>query len=416
MKLRSTEPLIATSALTREFGWIVHSHLRWDFVWQRPQQLFSRFAANNPVLFVEEPLYFDGAGEARLECTEPCRNVRRCVPRLPCGSGGYDASILIVRGLLKTELARLAERGHFRRPIQWFYTPMPAPAMLGAFGEDGVVYDCMDELSQFRFAPRELREREAELLSAADVVFTGGRRLYESKRKLHGSVHYFGCGVDVAHFAVARAAATVVPPEIAALRKPILGYFGVIDERLDYELLGRIATQRPEWTLAMIGPVVKVDPQELPRAPNIAWLGQRDYADLPRLLKAFDVCLMPFALNEATEYINPTKTLEYMASGKPIVSTRIADVVRSYSSIVRIAHDAEEFIAESDRAMSRTSDPRLARGMALAAESSWESIVAAMGSIVARGIDVGAEDAKQEYTVRDTVAVNGTSDRGPMTK
>ena len=290
---------------------IVHSHLRWDFVWQRPQQLLSRLALRNHVLFVEEPIHLDDVAVARLDVSQPMPRVHRVVPTLPAAlRGDYDASIAVIRELLRGRLAGDQALGvHFARPIQWFYTPMPAPAMIGAFDERAVVYDCMDELSKFRFAPRELVDRERFLMAQADVVFTGGYKLWQSKSRYHTNVHFFGCGVDVAHFATARSADVEVPREIAALDRPVIGYYGVIDERIDYDLLRAIACELPGAELVMIGPVVKVDPAELPRAENIHWVGQRQYSELPAHVKGFDVCLMPFALNDATEYINPTKTL-----------------------------------------------------------------------------------------------------------
>jgi glycosyltransferase involved in cell wall biosynthesis len=377
-------PLATKPAVDADAPIIVHSHLRWDFVWQRPQQLLSRLAARNHVLFVEEPIHLDDADEARLELSQPMPRVHRAVPMLPAAlRGDYDASIAVIRELVRGRLAADQPLGaHFVRPIPWFYTPMPAPAMIGAFDERAVVYDCMDELSKFRFAPRELVDRERFLMAQADVVFTGGFKLWQSKSRYHANVHFFGCGVDVAHFATARSADVEVPREIATLDRPVIGYYGVIDERIDYDLLREIARELPEAELVMVGPVVKVDPAELPRAENIHWLGQRQYSELPPHVKGFDVCLMPFALNEATEYINPTKTLEYMAAGKPIVSTAISDVVHNFTPVVAVAHSAPEFVAAVREAIGAPNAELLARGLEQARANSWESIVARMERII----------------------------------
>ena len=363
---------------------IVHSHLRWDFVWQRPQQLLSRFAHRSHVLFVEEPIYLDDVGEARLDLSRPMERVHRAVPMLPADlRGEYDASIAVIRELLRRQLAADgALGGLFAQPIQWFYTPMPAPAMIGAFDERAVVYDCMDELSKFRFAPAALVDRERYLMAQADVVFAGGYKLSQSKAKYHQNVHFFGCGVDVAHFATARSADVAVPREIASLKRPVIGYYGVIDERIDYELLRTLASSLTDAELVMVGPIVKVDPAELPRAENIHWLGQRQYAELPAHVKGFDVCLMPFALNEATEYINPTKTLEYMAAGKPIVSTAVSDVVHNFTPVVAVADSYEEFAAAVREAIERPNAELIARGLEQARANAWESIVARMERIV----------------------------------
>ena len=384
--LRASRPLNTPVSAT-SYPLVVHSHLRWDFVWQRPQQILSRLSRRRPVLYVEEPVFVDDVASATLDVTHPCENVHRVVPRLPASlRGSYDGACESVRAALLAFMERDRTIAHeFADCVQWFYTPMPAPTMLGAFGERGVVYDCMDELSQFRFAPPELVERERLLLSRADIVFTGGRRLFESKSRHHRNVHFFGCGVDVEHFARARDAGTPLATELDALPGPVLGYFGVIDERLDYALIDRLAERYPHGSVVFVGPLAKVDASELPKRPNLHWLGQRSYADLPSYVKGFDVCLMPFALNAATEFINPTKTLEYMAAGKPIVSTAVPDVVRNFTPIVRVADSAEEFARTVSIALDHD-ESRIQAGIALARASTWESIVAAMDALVARSV------------------------------
>jgi glycosyltransferase involved in cell wall biosynthesis len=366
---------------------IVHSHLRWDFVWQRPQQILSRFARSRPVLYVEEPVFANDIGMGTLDVSQPAPGVYRVVPRLATElRASYDDAAARVRTLLVALLGEGGQlAGTFDDAVQWFYTPMPARTMLGAFGECAVIYDCMDELAQFRFAPSDLGARERHLMAAADVVFTGGYQLYTSKAKHHDNVHFFGCGVDARHFGLARNPETPVAPELEGLPMPVLGYFGVVDERLDYELIARLADAFPNGSVAIVGPLAKVDARELPQRPNIHWLGQRAYNDLPRYVKGFDVCLMPFALNEATEFINPTKTLEYMAAGKPIVSTAVPDVVRNFVPIVRVAGSIEEFIEEVRNAIAP--DPeRIEGGVTCARGASWESIVASMDRLVVSAV------------------------------
>jgi glycosyltransferase involved in cell wall biosynthesis len=367
---------------------VVHSHLRWDFVWQRPQQLLSRFGERSHVLFVEEPVHQDDITEGRLDLSRPVPRVQRVVPVLPGAlRGNYDASIETVRTLLGAFMADDGPgAGVFSRPIHWFYTPMPAPAMIGAFNEVAIVYDCMDELSKFRFAPTELVDREAYLMAEADVVFAGGHRLAQAKAKRHRNVHFFGCGVDNKHFGAARAPETEIAPDVAALPGAVAGYYGVVDERIDYQLLGTLAAALPEVSFAMVGPVVKVHPNELPHAPNIHWLGQRAYAELPAIVKGFDVCLMPFALNEATEFINPTKTLEYMAAGKPIVSTAIADVIHNFTPVVSVARTHDEFVYCVRNAVEGPDAEMLDRGVHQARDNSWETIVSRMRRIIDEAI------------------------------
>lgn len=375
---------------------IVQSHLRWDFVWQRPQQILSRLAERRSVLFVEEPNFLDDLSTPRLDISVPHANVFRALPRLPGAlRDDYERGTAEIRGLVQAAISPGGElKGLFRNPVQWFYSPFTAPAMLGAFNEVAVVYDCMDELSQFRFAHPDLARRERLLLANADVVFTGGYKLYESKRRYHHNVHFFGCGVDARHFGKARAAQTPVPDDVASLPQPVLGYFGVIDERIDYDLIASLAEAMPDASIVMVGPVVKVDPASLPQAPNIRWLGQRDYEDLPGYLKGFNVCLMPFALNEATEFINPTKTLEYMAAAKPIISTAVPDVVRNFSPVVRIARSAGEFAALSGQAAVNPDQALIAQGLEKASASSWESIVANMSRLISAVSEAAASPVR----------------------
>ncbi|HEX2099593.1 MAG TPA: glycosyltransferase, partial [Candidatus Synoicihabitans sp.] len=268
--------------------------------------------------------------------------------------------------------------GEFDRPILWFYDPMAVTAFAGQLDEQLIVYDCMDELSQFKGAPPALVQRERQLLEQADVVFCGGRKMREKRLPLNSNCHFYGTGVEVDHFGRALSDDLPVDPQIAALRGPVLGYFGVIDERIDYELLAALADARADWSIAMVGPTAKVDPASFPQRPNLHWLGPRPYAELPAITKGFAVCLMPFALNAATEYINPTKALEYMATGRPVVSTALDEVKSNFGRISRIGRDHDEFIHYCIRESDTPSRLRIERGLRLARENTWEKIAARM--------------------------------------
>ena len=369
-------------AATRGFPIVVHSHLRWSFVWQRPQQTHSRLAERHPVLFLEEPIWLPEGESPRLDVTEPWENVEVAVPMLPGPAPKTQEAVdAAVRTLLRRAQRSLLAR--YAGAVHWLYTPLMEP-LIDAFGAPAaIVYDCMDELSKFAYAPRELAARETRLMARASVVFTGGYELYLSKRRLHRNVHSFGCGVDFRHFHRA-ADGLPVPPELDSLPRPRLGYVGVIDERLDYELLDELARSHPDASLAMIGPIVKVDPASLPRGANIHYLGPRPYEQLPAYLAGFDVCLMPFAMNEASRYINPTKTLEYLATGKPVVSTPVRDVVRKFSDAVHIA-PAEDFAARVEDVLAgRVLGAE--RGLALARNSSWDKTVSEMELLVHQAI------------------------------
>ena len=349
------------------------SHLRWDFVFQRPQHVMSRFARTRTVVFFEEPL---PGTEPVAEVETTPEGVVRVVPHVPPALTGDELTAALER-LLADALERLELVDY----VLWYLTPMAVP-FTKSFAPQAVVYDCMDELSAFRGAPAELVCLEGELLRRADVVFTGGRSLYEAKRHRHANVHLFPSAVDVDHFLAARTQ-LADPPDQAGLPKPRLGYFGVVDERIDLDLLAGLADARPDWQLVLLGPTAKIDDAVLPRRPNIAYLGQKRYEDLPAYLAGWDVALLPFALNEATEFISPTKTPEYLAGGKPVVSTPIRDVVETYGAngFVEIAATAEEFVAAVERCLAEPGRAR-AEVDAFLAGMSWDATQARMADLV----------------------------------
>jgi UDP-galactopyranose mutase len=358
---------------------LTFSHLRWDFVYQRPQHLLSRFARGRRVIFIEEPVP-DASRPAGWEKLTPQDNILVCRPHSPAPQQGFhESQIPLMRSLVRS----LLENEQVREYVLWFYTPLALPLAEGLQPKT-VVYDCMDELSAFLHAPTQLLEREAQLLQFADLVFTGGPSLYRAKKDRHASVHCFPSSVDAAHFGKARDGA-IEAEEQARLPRPRLGYFGVIDERMDLGLLEALALAHPEWQISMVGPVVKIDPATLPRHANIHYFGQQAYADLPRFLAGWDVCLLPFARNQSTKFISPTKTLEYMAAEKMIVSTPITDVAEPYGSIVYLGSTAREFIAACEKAMSVADAERSTRvqGMRqVLSRTSWDSTHASMDALV----------------------------------
>lgn len=373
----------------RSYPIIAHSHLDWDWVWQRPQQFLSRLSNDHHVLYVEGPKPTDGITSSSI-CVREVPDypnllvVQTRIPASKWSAGDWvDAER---RRLLQTLLAEPIGR-NFISPVQWFYDPMAYTAFAGQMNESAIVYDCMDQLSQFRFCPSELIRREHELLAAADVVFAGGPKIWEDKRRYNPNCYMYGCGVDAAHFGAARLPEQAIPSDVRDLPYPIYGYIGVVDERLDYELLAQLADANMEGSVVMVGPTAKVDPDALPQRPNLHWLGSRDYSLLPGYAKAFDVCLMPFAMNEATEFINPTKALEYMATGRPIVSTAVEDVVRQFKEIVVICNTAADFSASCQRAARKPSEAAVRRGLQLAKNNSWTSVVQNLDRHVHEALD-----------------------------
>ena len=373
---------------------ICFSHLRWNFVFLRPQHLMSRFARDMDVIYWEEPVDIDAKETAFLQVREAenAKGVRIVVPHLPHGMP-EDAREAALSRLLDAHLASV--RGTL---VAWYYTPMMLPFSRHVT-PDLTVFDAMDELSKFKFAPEHLLTLEQELLDRSDIVFTGGSSLYEAKKDRHHNVHCFPSSVDRAHFAKARAR-QFDPADQEDLPRPRLGFYGVIDERFDIDLLDKVAQMRPNWSFVMVGPVVKISEEDLPRRPNIHYLGGKTYDELPAYLSGWDVALMPFAMNESTQFISPTKTPEYLAGGKPVVSTPIKDVVRTYGHLegVKIASNADEFIAACEAALELSRNPEsgwLAEADLMLSAASWDTTQARMAGLIADalGTRTGASPA-----------------------
>ncbi|WP_305822193.1 glycosyltransferase [Massilia brevitalea] len=359
---------------------IVFCHLRWDFVFQRPQHLMTRLAEHYDILFIEEPVQTEGP--AHLKKTAVAPNITVCQPHTNVPHYGFhDDQIPVLQGLLSD----LVPEGE--RPVVWFYTPMALPLLQG-LDPALVVYDCMDELSAFKNPPKQLLQRESALLNIADLVFTGGPSLYEAKKNRHPNAHCFSSSVDANHFRQALDEA-ISHKDQAHVAGPRLGFYGVIDERFDTGLVRDMAAAHPEWQIVLVGPVVKIDPAELPRAENVHYMGQRGYQELPQFLAGWDVCLLPFAMNESTKFISPTKVLEYMAAEKPSVSTPITDVKVPYGDVVAIAETPAEYIAACERMLAQTAEENAAmakRMREVVANTSWDKTAARMHELISNAV------------------------------
>lgn len=348
------------------------SHLRWGFVYQRPQHVMSRLARDYDVIFFEEPVFEDLAEDRatpRLDHSQPAPGIEVIVPRLAHGLS--EEQIAEAQRQLLDEM--LLARGDAEL-LLWYLTPMSL-AFTDHLKGNVTIFDCMDELSAFRGAPVRLVDMERELMARADVVFTGGYSLWEVKQRQHDNAHPVPSSVDIAHFAAARDG-LADPVDQADIAHPRMGFFGVIDERFDIELVEKLATLRPDWQIVLIGPVVKIDPATLPQLPNIHYLGGKSYDELPAYLAGWDVALMPFAINESTQFISPTKTPEYLAGGCPVVSTPIHDVIRGYgqSGAVTIADTAGAFVAAIDAALGLKGSPEFLQSADAALDGmSWDT-------------------------------------------
>jgi glycosyltransferase involved in cell wall biosynthesis len=356
-----------------KYDLIVFCHLRWDFVYQRPQHIISRMSALHKILFIEEPVSAPAGTEDSGRLIVINNNLHVLQP--------YVQSIRGISDILDQYVSDRAVS------IGWFYSPA-FESLSSEFRFSTIVYDCMDELSLFKGASPELLEQEKHLLAKADVVFTGGKSLYEAKSRLHDHVFCFPSSVDAAHFAKAMNGIGV-PEDIAAIPQPVIGYYGVIDERIDMPLIENVAKKNPSASFVMVGPLAKITEDDLPKADNIYYLGMKSYDELPGYLKAFRVAMMPFAMNNATRYISPTKTLEFMAGNKPIVSTPVYDVVRDYSHCVAIAPDAHNFSKAISRILQQPvkEQPDPAYGSILKA-TSWDATVEQMNMILMKELSV----------------------------
>ncbi len=384
----TTEPTNQTAA--PDYGIIVHCHLRWDFVWQRPQHVVSRLSKFHPVLFLEDayplPQDADSDNQPRMELTRVSDTLTVARPLLLPLTGDKEKDVAVHKAngeawgrLLDTTVKNLG----WKNLVHWFYTPMAVGAR-NRYNPVAIAYDCMDELANFKGAPASLKQKEVDLMASSDVVFTGGPSMYAARKDNHPNVHLFNSGVDVAHFQKAMDASTVVPDDAANLAHPVLLYYGVIDERMGWDNLAAVCDAHPEWSVLMVGPLAKITEADLLRKPNLHYTGQRGYEDLPGYLKGCDVALVPFALSDATRYLSPTKTLEYFAAQKPVVSTPIQDIVDHYTDAARIAYSPEEFVTCCEAALVQSDEnaARIQAGAKHADAQTWDRIVESMRGLL----------------------------------
>ena len=357
---------------------ICFSHLRWNFVYQRPQHLMSRFTREYELVYVEEAVH--DADEPWLESRQD-DGLTVLVPHLPPQCD--------VNAIIKDQLDGYLKALGREPAVLWYYTPMGLP-ISEHLPRKLTVYDCMDELSAFRGAPPEMLLMERRLMDKADIVFTGGVSLYEAKRALHPNVHAFCSSVDIPHFARARREHTQ-PDDQAGIPQPRFGFHGVIDERMDLDLVATVACARPDWHLIFVGPVVKIDPDTLPRHPNIHYLGPKQYEELPLYLAGWQAAIMPFAMNESTRFISPTKTPEYLAGGKAVISTPVTDVARGYGDnpAVHIAAQAAEFVAAMEAALSMAPEEVCRHADTALADMSWDNTWNGMHGLMQKALAMG---------------------------
>lgn len=400
------------NSLPENFTLVCLSHLRWNFVYQRPQHLLSRCAKERTVYFIEEPIFSTDTPPCLDVSTSEC-GVVVVVPHLKEGMSETEITVTLAK-----MLDDLFAEKQINDYILWYYTPM-ALSFSRHLNPLLVVYDCMDELSAFKGASPALKALEVELFSRADLVFTGGQSLYEAKRDRHPHIYAFPSSIDKVHFGKARNL-TTEPADQINIPHPRIGFFGVIDERMDIELLSGIAKARPDWHFVMIGPVVKIDPATLPNYENIHYLGGKSYQELPGYVGGWDIAMLPFARNESTRFISPTKTPEYLAAGKPVISTSIRDVVRPYgeNDLVKIADNVTDFITAAETLMNQEflSSDWLERVDTFLADNSWDSTWQRMLQLIKGKLDRRSlfSDQNQAVNSYQPIRVKNKSYESPI--
>ena len=362
---------------------ICFCHIRWNFVYQRPQHLLNRYALNNRVFIVEEPVFESDSDFFEIEKSSETANLWIVV--LHVSKNTLPEKI---NHTLKALLDSCMYTNNIQKYILWYYSPMALPYS-DHLNPAITIYDCMDELSAFKAAPPRLKELEVCLMNRADLVFTGGHSLYEGKKHLHHNIHPFPSSIDKSHFVKARIFKED-PPDQAAIPHPRFGFYGVIDERFDIELIDKLSALRPNWHFVLVGPVIKINPDSLPVRENIHYLGRKEYKDLPDYLSGWDVAMLTFALNESTKYISPTKTPEYLAGGKPVISTSITDVVTPYGKLglVKIADTAEEFITAAEQILANKNNKELSKKVDdFLANISWNKTWSRMTALIDEALE-----------------------------
>jgi glycosyltransferase involved in cell wall biosynthesis len=282
--------------------------------------------------------------------------------------------------LLRTTLRILRRRLGMREFQLWTFLPNVAE-YVGTLDEALTIYYCVDEWAGFNYLDgAKVVAAERRLCERADVVFGTARSLVESRRCLNPETYLATHGVDHSLFARALCCTTSVPPDLASLPQPVLGFYGTIQDRIDFELLAHLAERHPEWTIAMLGNV-RVDTSRLARYPNIRFLGSKPYSELPNYCRGFAVGLIPYLLTETTIHANPIKLREYLSAGLPVVSTALPEVsyYRDYCQLARDPIEFEQAVAAAVR--EDTPELRRRRSDAMRRET-WEQKVAELGTVV----------------------------------
>jgi glycosyltransferase involved in cell wall biosynthesis len=297
------------------------------------------------------------------------------------------------RRIIRTTLAWMAWRHGIKNPISWFHVPH-VPFLVGELGEMLAVYYCIDDYAAYPGVhPETVRAMDDDTTRRADAVFIASDTLLPAKLELNPNTHVSPHGVEFDHFATAQDPALPVPSDIAHLKGPVVGFFGLIESFVDLELIDWLAAQRPEWQFLFLGRVA-VAAEALPQRANVHFVGKRPYAELPAYAKRFDACVIPYKAGAWSFHANPIKLREYLATGKPVVSVDTPQV-RKFADVVDVATDRDSFLAHLDRAVTEPADPEaVARRMNRVADSSWSARTDAVIATIRAELAAQASAAK----------------------
>jgi glycosyltransferase involved in cell wall biosynthesis len=353
---------------------IVLSHVRWTDAWQRPHHVVSRLARERRTWFVEGPSP-GGHQPPRLVTLADGDVTRAWLEPPPTGEGDGDAAGPETVETYRRLLPGLVGPADGDRVV-WLCTPL-ALDIAGALDPTVLVYDvAIDELLSLRGVPQGVALAQKEALARADVVFTASPSLHRSViEQGRPDAHLAPGGVDPAHFAAARRPRT-------DRGRPVAGYVGPIDERIDVALVAALATALADWEIRIVGPVGGIDPAALPRAANITYPGPVPYAALPEVMADLDVAVMPLAVGAAPRSTNPTTALEHLAAGLPVVTTPVPDVVTQFGTIVDVADDAGAFALACVRALGQSRRRHRNRVAQLLRRHDWDAVTAGMAAVV----------------------------------
>jgi len=368
----------------REPVFILASIIQWYEVWQRPQHFASNLSRKYKTCYISPVPVHHIVGQVHVWLS---RRLKRLAQRLwvfvPLLLPGEN-KVGLIRALNRLLWVGYAKEAALRlgtaRPVVWINFPFN-PRLAKSLSPRAVVYDVMDEFVEFSIAPRKARRMEEEVLNRASFVSTGTYALYEKKTALHPHVRYIPCGVDFELFNSVVKRKPPRPQDFPKARAPVFGYFGTLNERIDAELIEEVARRRPGWLFVLIGPIQR-SYGGTRQLGNVYYLGLKPYKLLPTYLAHFDVCTMPYRITEATKSISPVKLLEYFAAGKPVITTRIPDVLRFYESLVWVVDGADDFITKGEALLRMIQSGHLSydQYVEVARQRSWEQMAEQMVS------------------------------------